>query len=167
MNETFKSMSNVDGRITSTGEACVPVLDRGFLYGDSIYEVFRTYSGVPLFHQEHWERLENSARLIRMHVTQSQDEITEQIRRTAQATSAGKLEREVYVRYVITRGEGAVDLYPKPDLKTRFVIIVNAVPEWPPELQGSKVSVRFGHGLPPDRIARAAAKPPMGMAMVW
>jgi branched-chain amino acid aminotransferase len=50
-------MSNVDGRITPTGEACVPVLDRGFLYGDSIYEVFRTYSGVPLFYEEHWKRL--------------------------------------------------------------------------------------------------------------
>ena len=93
MNETFNSMSNVDGRITPTAQACVPVLDRGFLYGDSIYEVFRTYSGVPLFYQEHWERLENSARLIRMHITQSRDEITEQIRRTVQATSAGKLER--------------------------------------------------------------------------
>ena len=51
MNESFKSMSNVGGRITPTGEACVPVLDRGFLYGDSIYEVFRTYSVVPLFYQ--------------------------------------------------------------------------------------------------------------------
>ena len=136
MSETFKSMSNVDGRITPTGEACVPVLDRGFLYGDSIYEVFRTYSGVPLLYQEHWERFENSARLIRMHITQSQDQITEQIRRTVQATSAGKLEKEVYVRYVITRGAGPVDLYPNPDLKTRYVIIVNAVPEWPPKFYG-------------------------------
>lgn len=154
MNETFKSMSNVDGRITPTGEACVPVLDRGFLYGDSIYEVFRTYSGVPLFYQEHWERLENSARLIRMHVTQSQDEITEQIRRTVQATSAGKLEREVYVRYVITRGEGAVDLYPNPDLKTRFVIIVNAVPEWPPEFYsvGMKAAIPAVRRNPTDAL---------------
>ena len=154
MNETFNSMSNVDGRITPTGKACVRVLDRGFLYGDSIYEVFRTYSGVPLFYQEHWERLENSARLIRMHVTQSQNEITEQIRRTVQATSAGKLEREVYVRYVITRGEGAVDLYPNPDLKTRFVIIVNAVPEWPPEFYsvGMKAAIPAVRRNPTDAL---------------
>ncbi len=154
MNETFKSMGNVDGRITPTGEACVPVLDRGFLYGDSIYEVFRTYSGVPLFYQEHWERLENSARLIRMHITQSQDEITEQIRRTVQATSAGKLEREVYVRYVVTRGEGPVDLYPNPDLQTRFVIIVNAVPEWPPEFYnvGMKAAIPAVRRNPTDAL---------------
>ncbi len=154
MNEAFRSMSNVGGRITPTGEACVRVLDRGFLYGDSIYEVFRTYSGVPLFYQEHWERLENSARLIRMHVTQSQNEITEQIRRTVQATSAGKLEREVYVRYVITRGEGAVDLYPNPDLKTRSVIIVNAVPEWPPEFYsvGMKAAIPAVRRNPTDAL---------------
>ena len=130
MADAFKSMSNVDGHITPTAEARVPVLDRGFLYGDSIYEVFRTYSGVPLFYQEHWERLENSARLIHMHITQDREQITEQIRRTVQATSAGKLSKDVYVRYVITRGEGPVDLYPNPDLKTRYVIIVNTVPQW-------------------------------------
>ena len=91
MSDTFKTMSNVDGDITPTAEARVPVLDRGFLYGDSIYEVFRTYSGVPLFYEEHWQRLENSARLIHMHITQSRDEITEQIRASGQATAAGKL----------------------------------------------------------------------------
>jgi len=154
VSETFKSMSNVDGRITPTGEACVPVLDRGFLYGDSIYEVFRTYSGVPLFYQEHWERFENSARLIRMQITQSQDQITEQIRRTVQATSAGKLEKEVYVRYVITRGEGPVDLYPNPDLKTRYVIVVNAVPEWPPNFYnvGMKAAIPAVRRNPTDAL---------------
>lgn len=133
VSESFKSMSNVDGQITPTSEAHVPVLDRGFLYGDSVYEVFRTYSGVPLFYQEHWDRLQNSARLIQMHISQGHEEITEQIRKTVQATSAGKLSKDVYVRYVITRGEGPVDLYPNPNLKTRYVIIVNKVPEWNPD----------------------------------
>ena len=59
-------MTNVDGNVVPTSDACIPVLDRGFLYGDSVYEVFRTYGGVPLFFDEHWERLENSARLIRL-----------------------------------------------------------------------------------------------------
>jgi len=154
VSEAFKSMSNVDGQITPTGEARVPVLDRGFLYGDSIYEVFRTYSGIPLFYQEHWERLENSARLIRMHITQGRDEITEQIRRTVQATSAGKLSKDVYVRYVITRGEGPVDLYPNPELKTRYVVIVNAVPEWKPDFYriGMKAAIPTVRRNPTDAL---------------
>ena len=36
------NLCNVDGRITPEAEARVPVLDRGFLFGDSIYEVVRT-----------------------------------------------------------------------------------------------------------------------------
>ena len=154
MSESFKSMSNVDGAITTTPEARVPVLDRGFLYGDSVYEVFRTYSGVPLFYQEHWERLQNSARLIHMHITQSYEEITEQIRQTVDATGAGSLSKDVYVRYVITRGEGPVDLYPNPNLKTRYVIIVNAVPEWNPDFYrvGMKAAIPSVRRNPTDAL---------------
>ncbi len=38
----FESMANVDGVISRTANAHIPFMDRGFLYGDSIYEVFRT-----------------------------------------------------------------------------------------------------------------------------
>ena len=43
----------VDGVVSPLAEARIPVMDRGFLYGDSIYEVFRTYEGVPLFFDEY------------------------------------------------------------------------------------------------------------------
>ena len=131
--QSFVGMTNVDGRITRTEDARVPVLDRGFLYGDSVYEVFRTYSGVPLFFDEHWSRLENSARLARMRISQSREAITEEIRRTVHATGAPEIERDVYVRYTITRGEGPVDLYARPDLHTRYVVIVKEIPAWNPE----------------------------------
>ncbi len=49
----FESMANVDGVISRTADAHIPVMDRGFLYGDSIYEVFRTYGEVPFFYDEH------------------------------------------------------------------------------------------------------------------
>ena len=130
----FESMTNVDGAITRTADARVPVLDRGFLYGDSIYEVFRTYRGVPLFYAEHWRRFENSASLIRMRIGLTLDELTAAIRATIAATGAPRLGADVYVRYVVTRGEGPVDLFPSPELETRYVIIVRPVPSWAPEL---------------------------------
>ncbi len=123
------SMTNIDGTISPTGEAKIPVLDRGFLYGDSVYEVFRTYTGVPLFYDEHFDRLQNSARLISMHISQTREELTEEIRRTVQASVTGK-GPDVYVRYQITRGEGKIDLFPSPDLQTRYVIIVKELPPW-------------------------------------
>jgi branched-chain amino acid aminotransferase len=130
----FESITNVDGVITRTADARIPVLDRGFLYGDSIYEVFRTYDGIPLFYDEHWARFENSASLIRMRIGVTKEQLGEEIRATIAATGAARLRRDVYVRYTVTRGEGPVDLFPSSDLKSRFVIIVRPVPSWSAEL---------------------------------
>jgi branched-chain amino acid aminotransferase len=94
---------NVDGLIRPAQEASIPVLDRGFLYGDSVYEVFRTYRGVPLFLDDHFERLENSARLIQMQISQSREELLLEIKRTAKIAGV-KQNEDAYVRYQITRG---------------------------------------------------------------
>lgn len=125
-------MANVNGVITPIEEAKISILDRGFLYGDSIYEVFRTYDGVPLFCQEHFDRLDNSARLIAMKISQSREEMLEAMRRTAAAAPvpAGQ---DVFIRWHVTRGTGALDLIPSADLKSSFAIIVKEVPKWKPE----------------------------------
>ena len=132
-------MANVDGVITPTGEARIPVMDRGFLYGDSVYEVFRTYGGIPLFFDEHWERFENSARLIHLRLELTREEMTEEIRRTFRASGAGKVGEDVYVRYCVTRGEGPVDLFPDPELATRYVIVVKKLHRWREDF--------YSHGL--------------------
>jgi branched-chain amino acid aminotransferase len=129
----FVSMTNVDGVITPTAEARVPVMDRGFLFGDSIYEVFRSYEGVPLFYAEHWARFENSAALIHLDLQLSAQALLDLIRTTVAATGAARLRQDVYVRYIVTRGEGAMDLFPEPFLPQRFVIIVRPVPRWNPD----------------------------------
>ncbi|HEY5569429.1 MAG TPA: aminotransferase class IV [Gammaproteobacteria bacterium] len=125
-----KNVTNVDGAIVPTSEARVPVMDRGFLYGDSIYEVFRTYQGVPLFYEEHWRRFENSARLIHLNIGFSLDEVTEQIRATIAASGAAELKLDAYVRFIVTRGDGPMDLVPGKDSRNRLVIIVKGIPKW-------------------------------------
>jgi branched-chain amino acid aminotransferase len=131
--EGFESMTNVDGVITRTADARIPVMDRGFLYGDSVYEVFRTYGGTPLFYDEHWERFENSAALIHLELELTKEQMAGEIRQTVQTTNAAERGRDVYVRYTITRGEGAIDLFPQPGLRQRYVIIVKALQDWDPK----------------------------------
>jgi branched-chain amino acid aminotransferase len=118
-------------------------MDRGFLYGDSVYEVFRTYGGVPLFYDEHWARFENSAALISLQLELTKEQMTEEIRQTVETTNAAEAGRDVYVRFTVTRGEGPIDLYPQPDLRQRYVIIVKALQGWRPELysEGVKLAV--------------------------
>jgi branched-chain amino acid aminotransferase len=131
-------MANVNGQITPLEEARISVLDRGFLYGDSVYEVFRTYSGVPLFCHEHFDRMENSARLVHMTISQSRVELLDEMRRTAAAAGVPK-GQDIYVRWHITRGTGALDLVPARDLRSSYVIIVKEVPPWNPEF--------YAHGM--------------------
>ena len=129
---SFQATASIDGKLTPLAEACVPVLDRGFLYGDSIYEVFRTYKGVPLYFDEHWQRFENSARLIRLELGDIRQTLTDDIRQAVAASRAGETHTDVYVRYIVTRGEGALDLLPRHGLTPRRIVIVREVPQWNP-----------------------------------
>lgn len=125
----MKSTANVDGVITPAEEAKISILDRGFLYGDSVYEVFRTYDGVPYLYREHMDRMDNSARLAQMHMHQSREFLTEEIKRTAKASGI-KPGEDIYVRITVTRGGGPIDLNPNRASKTSYVILVKEVPAW-------------------------------------
>jgi len=51
----------IDGRIVPETEAAVPAADRGFLYGDGLFETVRVYGGRAFRLAEHWARLASSA----------------------------------------------------------------------------------------------------------
>jgi branched-chain amino acid aminotransferase len=123
-------LTSIDGEIVPTSEARVPVMDRGFLFGDSIYEVFRTYGGVPLFLDQHWHRFENSASLIRMQIGYSRAEVVERIKATVRASGAAAGQHDVYVRFIVTRGDGPMDLLPSKAARNRLVVIVKKAPTW-------------------------------------
>ncbi len=50
----------LNGEFVPVEEATISVLDRGFLFGDGVYEVIPVFSGQPLQEQEHLERLYRS-----------------------------------------------------------------------------------------------------------
>jgi D-alanine transaminase len=56
----------LNGSFVPLEEARISVLDRGFLFGDGVYEVIPVYGGRTLRLEEHLRRLENSLRGIRM-----------------------------------------------------------------------------------------------------
>ncbi len=128
---TQEGYASVDGKRTPLDEGTVPITDRGFLYGDSVYDVFRTYSGVPLLGTEHWQRLLRSASLIQLRISDSMQELHAEIARTIAAWHKNGGTGDAYVRYTYTRGGGPINLYPAPDLLPLRVIIVKTIPEWP------------------------------------
>jgi len=54
------SLCYLDGSYAPLRDAKVSVLDRGFIFGDGVYEVIPVYNGAPLRAREHFERLQRS-----------------------------------------------------------------------------------------------------------
>jgi D-alanine transaminase len=50
----------LNGRFVPMAEARIPVLDRGFIFGDGVYEVIPVYSGYPFRMTQHLARLQQS-----------------------------------------------------------------------------------------------------------
>lgn len=108
-----------NGIIGDESTATISVFDRGFLYGDSVYEVMRTAGGVPVDEEPHLERLARSAASIALAVP-SRDELDHAI----SATLAAAGNDESYVRVVVTRGAGEVGLdIALADRPTSIVIV--------------------------------------------
>jgi D-alanine transaminase len=64
----------LNGRFIPIEEARVPVLDRGFIFGDGVYELVPVYSRVPFRLEEHLERLERSLSQTRIRNPYSREE---------------------------------------------------------------------------------------------
>jgi D-alanine transaminase len=56
----------LNGKFMPVGEARVPVLDRGFIFGDGVYELVPVYSRIPFRMDEHLARLERSLAAVRI-----------------------------------------------------------------------------------------------------
>lgn len=125
----------------------VSVFDRGFLYGDSVFETLRTYGGEPFALEAHLARLQESALRVGIPWTGSLGSLALEVRSAVK--DAGW--EESYVRVMVTRGEGALGLVPTGDLAPKRVIIVAPLSPPPGELyqQGASaisftVEPRFG-----------------------
>jgi branched-chain amino acid aminotransferase len=97
---------SIDGVLRSPDQATVSAYDRGFLYGDAVFEVFRTYGGKPFAIDEHLARLRRSAE--RVFIPMPVDEGTLRLEIEEALGAAGN--EESYVRLVLTRGSGPLSL---------------------------------------------------------
>ena len=110
----------VDGERRTPERAVVSVYDRGFLYGDSVFEVVRTYGGKPFGLEDHVARLHASAHKLAMHLPWTEAQLVDEL--LGAVKEAGF--PESYLRVVVTRGTGPLGL--DPDLAgtpTRVVLV--------------------------------------------
>jgi len=96
------SLSNqlvyLNGEFLPQDQARVPVLDRGFLFGDGVYEVIPVYGGRPLRLAEHLRRLERSLSAVHMESPLSDEAWSKVIDQLIE----GPEDQQIYIQ--VTRG---------------------------------------------------------------
>ena len=118
---------NINGEINEEG--FVSVFDHGFLFGDSVYEVISTYNNKPCFLDEHLKRLRASAAGIDLKIPYSQDRFIVEVSKTILAAGNS----ESYIRIVVTRGIGEIDIDPSTCDRPNVVIYVTEGKNYPAE----------------------------------
>jgi branched-chain amino acid aminotransferase len=138
-----KRLVNVNGQVFSEHEARISVFDRGFLFGDSIYEVTQTIEGVPFMLDDHLDRLYRSGEKIALQLPYSRDELKKELARVLKALAV----EQAYVRIIITRGEGEIGLDPGLATSANLVIIAKELPPYPRHWYTEGVDVIVAHTL--------------------
>jgi len=92
---------HMNGRVCAPEEAKISIFDRGFLYGDSVYETIGTAYGRLFAARDHLARLERSASRIGLRVPPRVD-----VERAIAETVAAAGNAESRVRVILTRGAG-------------------------------------------------------------
>jgi D-alanine transaminase len=93
------ALANLNGQLMPLEEARVPALDRGFLFGDAVYEVLRVYGGRPWLADEHFARFGRSLDAVRIRGVD-----LERLRRRMLETIAAGPFREALAYLQVTRG---------------------------------------------------------------
>lgn len=84
-------------------EATLPLNDRSFLFGDSVYEVISTRNQKPYFVQDHIDRLYASAQGIYMDMPWHKDHFSKRIIQGLAQLEPGYAD-EIYIRIIVSRG---------------------------------------------------------------
>ncbi|MDD3943012.1 MAG: aminotransferase class IV, partial [Sphaerochaetaceae bacterium] len=100
----------LEGAYVPLGEAKIPVMDHGLLYGDGIFEGIRAYGGRVFRLDDHMKRFQSAARAINLTLPLPLEEITEIVLETCRRNQIV----DGYIRLVCTRGADGLGRYPKP-----------------------------------------------------
>jgi branched-chain amino acid aminotransferase len=146
---------HVDGELVDRADAAVSVDDRGFQYGDGVFETMRAYGGTLFALDAHFDRLERSCDALGLdHGLPRQDLAT----RVHETLAANDL-RNAYAKLSITRGSQPGTVTPRTEVDPTVVVYVKPLPRggldgertWdaPAVLQTAKTRKPPANALPP------------------
>ena len=109
----------LNGEYLPLEQACVPVLDRGFIFGDGVYEVIPVYNRNVFRLEHHLQRLKNSMQAVRLDNPHTDKEWSEIISNVIEQNDGG--DQSIYLQ--VTRGVASRDhRFPGDVTPTVFVM---------------------------------------------
>ena len=127
----------LNGKLVDKRAAKVGVWDHGLLYGDGVFEGIRVYGGKVFHAQPHIDRLFDSAKVIRLAIPYTKQELTDAIYDTLHANGG----TDAYVRLAVTRGDGNLGLNPFQCPAPTVFIIVDKIELYPEEMYREGMAV--------------------------
>ncbi|MEE4608172.1 MAG: D-amino acid aminotransferase [Desulfobacteraceae bacterium] len=124
-------LAYLNGKIMPIAEAMVPAEDRGYNFGDAVYEYVASYHGKLFCLEPHLDRLERSMRALRF-APLSRDTVRRAI---LELFEKGQIARAgIYIQ--VSRGVARRDhAYPPADTPLQFFMTIRPVREKPPEVR--------------------------------
>lgn len=142
----------LNGSLLPEDEAKVSVLDRGFLYGDGVFETLRAYSGKIFRLNDHLKRLFCSANAIRLKTSFTENYLEEALYQTLRGNNL----TDAYLRLTITRGLSGPGLDTEGCLNPTLTIISREFRGYPADLYSSGIKAAV---VSTRRIPREALNP--------
>ena len=117
----------LNGEFTPLKDARISVLDRGFIFGDGVYEVLPCYGGRAFRFEDHMARLDRSLAELRITNPLSRDEWADIARRLTQSlqASTGAPNQLIYIQ--VTRGVALRDHVMPPQIVPTVFVMASAM----------------------------------------
>jgi branched-chain amino acid aminotransferase len=147
VNSGFAELASVDGKVTPTAEAMVPMKDDGLYRGDGAFEVIRLYGGKPFALTDHLDRLGRSAAAIELEF----DRAALEREIEALLNEAGDLDGQL--RLIVTRG-GRRIAATEPILAHGETLRVATVTYAPTVILNGVKSLSYAANMQASRIAK-------------
>lgn len=134
----------LNGQFLAEGRAVVPVRDRGFMYGDGLFETMRVFNGKPFRMAQHLERMVRGADFLRIPLPYT----PRQLQQFAEELIAKNQMPDAVLRVTLTRGPGARGYSPKGDGAPTVTMTLHEAPPLDPKLPPQWSLVRSSFRIP-------------------
>ena len=118
----------LNGEFLPEEKAAVSVLDRGFIYGDGLFETIPIHDGRPFRWSQHFERLQRGATFLKIRIPCPQQEL----RQHATTLLAKNQMTHALLRINLSRGVGPRGYSPKGAESPTLVMTLHPAPEIDP-----------------------------------